>query len=64
MKIATALKFHRYKNMLCLDMYTKMDDFYLLVEMTQRFIECKKDLVMMNKPNWLDKCQLSDTASV
>ena len=56
MKVSTALKYHRYKNMLCLDLYTKMDDFTLLVEMSQRFIECSKELVWMTKANWLDKC--------
>ena len=64
MKVATALKFHRYKNMLCLDLYSSIDDFTLLVDVTQKFIECSKDIVMMNKPNWLDQCQLSQTATV
>lgn len=50
--------------MLCFDLYTKIDDFNLITSMQGRFLECKKNLVFINSPNYLDQCNLSDTVAV
>jgi len=32
MNVATSLKFHRYRNMLCFDIFSEIEEFTLLVE--------------------------------
>ena len=49
-QVKSAIKFHRYKSMLCFDIWTEIADFNLLTTVSQKFLECKKNLVFINTP--------------
>lgn len=41
----TSFKFHQFKNMLCLDVFTEIQEYQLLILNNLRIIECYKTLV-------------------
>jgi hypothetical protein len=44
-KWVTAIKYHLYKNNLCLDLYTGTDEYSVIILNNLRFVECYKTLV-------------------
>ena len=44
-KFTTAFKYSIWQNMLCFDIYTEIEEYQFLVDMSLRFIECYKTLV-------------------